>query len=283
MGLLKAIVKVGTSGSVIKFNNVKAIRAITTDDLKRLTVENPDASFIVIEPNGSDREAITSISNIPVYFFEDYDGLHDLQKRLSFDFKVNVRTYTKGVEAEEQEERERNEAAIKAATEAINNDDLDSLFGDEPEVTDNDTEEKEEIIVENNAEAVEEKDNIASENIEQNKTISELEEAVMVAGGNVEDELVPSEDETDSIEQVVEPVDDDEVETIIMNASEVQEEHSEATNEAVKELEEELKRKNKSIEVKDKAICLKSGKYEKHKLYYLKIKPNYIYLVELVL
>lgn len=86
MGLLKAIIKVGTSGSVIKFNNVKAIRAITTDDLKRLTVENPDASFIVIEPNGSDRETITSISNIPVYFFDDYDGLHDLQKRLSFDF-----------------------------------------------------------------------------------------------------------------------------------------------------------------------------------------------------
>ena len=254
MGLLKAIIKVGTSGSVIKFNNVKAIRAITTDDLKRLTVENPDASFIVIEPNGSDRETITSISNIPVYFFEDYDGLHDLQKRLSFDFKVNVRTYTNGVEAEEQAERERNEAAIKAATEAINNDDLDSLFGDEPEVTDNDTEEKEKIIVENNTEAVEEKADTTSENIEQNKTISELEEAVMVAGGNVEDDLVPSEDETDSIEQTVEPVEDDEVETIIMNASEEKEEHSEATNEAVKELEEELKRKNKSIEVKDKAI-----------------------------
>ena len=76
----------------------------------------------------------------------------------------------------------------------------------------------------------------------------------MVAGGNVEDDLVPSEDETDSIEQVAEPIEEEEVETIIMNASEEKEEHSEATNEAVRELEEELKRKNKSIEVKDRAI-----------------------------
>lgn len=137
---LNIAVKVGTS-STLKFNNVKAYRAITYNDISRLIENNSDISLIIIEgANESDIQSIEnmiSITDLNIYLYNPnfdietgttgllqgelssdhvymFKGQNELQEAITDFYGVDVRTFVpvqmddtqenKGTDEEESEE-----------------------------------------------------------------------------------------------------------------------------------------------------------------------------------
>lgn len=116
--MLRGIVKVGESGSEVKFNSTKMLRALSLSDVKHLLSD--DISFVVVErAKETDRSDIEALqSRVRVYLFKseaefnglnNYENLRELQRDISFAYGINVRTYKTGVAKEEELERQRQE------------------------------------------------------------------------------------------------------------------------------------------------------------------------------
>lgn len=126
---LTCIIKVGAKGSVVKFNNIKMLRAISNSEIERLVKENETTFFVFEGSDSSDSAAITSLiekigRKDDCFFFNcigdgpwtgelernSFTDLKDMQRVLSFKYKLNIRTYRVGVDAEYGEEKQRLEA-----------------------------------------------------------------------------------------------------------------------------------------------------------------------------
>lgn len=121
--MLKGIVKVGESGSEVKFNSTKMLRALSLSDVKHLLSD--DISFVVVErAKETDRSDIEALQGkVKVYLFKsdaefdgltNYGNLRELQRDISFTYGVNVRTYRTGVAEEEELHREAERQAREA-------------------------------------------------------------------------------------------------------------------------------------------------------------------------
>lgn len=290
---LAGIVKVGKQGSEVKFNNVKMLRAISDTDVTRHLM-GAEVSFIIFEGVGSDELNVITplLDNLKfnrddIYFFKGdkegienaglqyYDDLKLLQSHLSFRHNINVRTYKVGVDKEiedyrakklEQERKEREAREEQERLERLEKgeseepvDEFSDLFEEkEPDIEETITDETEE----NTLEFEMPQDNgvyVGSVLLQKEKTSderakSDLEEALLNTVANnadreIKEEIRIKENKTHIF--TLTPEDEE----VIYN-EEIQDEAAESkvASEEYKELQEELRTRDKRLEITEERL-----------------------------
>lgn len=209
---LNIVVKVGTS-STLKFNNVKAYRAITYDDVSRLLGSRDDISLIIVEDaEKSDMQQIEDIVSLTdlntylynpnfevetgttgllqgefesdhVYLFKEQD---ELQNAISEFYGIDIRTYVPVKKINETEELE-NEIESQEDENWPAND----LWESKPEDFDNfnDFESETSETVDDNIIDVQEKEEVETEGQE--------------IGNVTEENIVEANEQTEELESIV--------------------------------------------------------------------------------
>ena len=122
---LSGIIKVGKHGSSVKFNNIETFRAVTYNDIVKLSNLHQSTFCVLEEVESKDLDKLSdvlskiNIDKSNVYFYnsentletyKNYSSLRELQKDITFKFNINVRTYITGAKEEDtahQEELQR--------------------------------------------------------------------------------------------------------------------------------------------------------------------------------
>lgn len=284
---LIGIVKVGASGSEIKFNSTKMLRAISFNDVEKFVSKN-DASFLVFEQLRSDdlEVVIPLVARLVekyefkednVYFYKCaidenafkehsynyFSSLNDMQKHISFKHGINVRTYSIGVaeeiaqyEAEKRAAEEAKRAVEQEETKELQNIDEESLF-DFLDDNNDGMEFENDPVESNTSDHMDHLDIEAGTDLEDDNQLN-----VQAENSELLESLGDREDNTDDIfgdsdQPMVISLDNEEDEdnVVIENDIEVIEKSEITDTEELKELREELNIKNERIKISDERIA----------------------------